>query len=72
MPFPLNPSPRRSVPKPSDVADADRQIPGPSNRASATPTAPQSAPDRPGDSKPKRPFSGTACGSRSTRPTGTR
>ena len=72
MPFPLNPSPRRDTPTRPGANDPTRQIPGPSMLNSPEPDALHDAPARPGDSGTQRPFTGTACGCRSNRPSGVR
>ncbi len=72
MPFPLTPSPRRETVSQPAQTDTNHQIPGPSPLHSGAPASSPETPNRPGESDAK-PFSGgTACGRRSTRPTGVR
>jgi hypothetical protein len=71
MPFPLNPSPRRELNKPaSERAAQETSTTAQENHESPGATE---APNRHGATNLQRTFPiGTACGSRSTRPTGTR
>ena len=71
MPFPLNPSPRRESRKRPEPRETERQVPGPAPAETPEPEGAE-APTRQSAAHLQRTFSGTACGSRSTRPTGTR
>ena len=73
MPFPLTPSPRRDSASAASRNPDQPAVSGPSSLHSPEPLPLHDSPRQSRESTPApAPCSGTACGSRSTRPTGTR
>ena len=73
MPFPLSPSPRRDTANQTAHTGDQTPVPGPSPLHSPEPGALHDSPRQNSTPSPApAPSSATACGSRSTRPAGTR